>query len=431
VKIVALLFVMTAGVAAGQNLLVNPGAETGNITGWTDPDAAWGADAVITPHTGTKFFWPARRCIPQTTLYQDVDVSVWASQIDAGSQYLHLSGWLANWDQYPHDQATLAIQALDSNTQQLLYLSRSHRSPAWTQYAIDARIPTGTRTLRVLLTATRFVGSDNDGYFDDLSLVVDANAPAAFVTITPAGGQPFVPVGGTLQLTAVTSGGSDSSYVWYSSFPAVATVDANGLVSASKPGRFFVQAEGTTTHAFGNIELVAHEADSIIIVKPASGEMWEAGSTTSITWSVLGSVPAGTLSLSTNGGSTWTSIASIPDTGVGYYDWTVPATTVPLNACLMKMTWTGGVSVSGIFTITPEAPPEVRITGISRSGTDVVLQWSANKTGLLYAVESCTQLNAGAWSSVQPTSQWWITGNVWTNRQATDERRFFRIKAKQ
>jgi hypothetical protein len=351
-------FTMALGTAAvvPQNLLVNPGAETKNTTGWTDPDGAWIGIydySYPKPHSGVSFFWPGARGTPQTTLYQDVDVSSQAAGIDSGLAYLHLSGWLDVWDYSPYDQATLGIQALNSSAQQLLYVSRTHRSPAWTRYAMDAPIPSGTRTLRVALTSTRFSGDDNDGYFDDLSLTVDTNPPTAFVTIAPAGGQPLVEVGRTLQLTATTTGDVDSGYAWQSSFKAVGTVAANGLVTALQPGRFFVQAEGATTHTLGIIELVAHAANSIIITQPASGTAWESGSLRTIEWNTIGSVPAGTLYYSTNGGAAWTLVASIPGLGVGRHDWTVPSTDMPLNSCAIKMTWAGGEAVSGIFSIVP------------------------------------------------------------------------------
>lgn len=211
-----------------ENLLINPDAETGDTQGWIDLDDAWSADDVITPHGGDYFFWPARLDIPYTQMYQDIDVSEYAPDIDSGNAYLHLSGWLANWDQYPHDRATLAIEALNASGQQLLYLSRYHRSPVWTYYQIESQIPIGSRTLRVLLIATRYVGSDNDGYFDDLCMEVNTNAPDVFVTITPEGEVPEVAVDSALQLYATTIGGFDSTYIWSSSFEAVATVDDSG-----------------------------------------------------------------------------------------------------------------------------------------------------------------------------------------------------------
>ncbi|MEI6972627.1 MAG: hypothetical protein WCL44_14060, partial [bacterium] len=75
--------------------------------------------------------------------------------------------------------------------------------------------------------------------------------------------------------------------------------------------------------------------------------------------------------------------------------------------------------------------PEVQITGIQRAGTNLVLAWAASTTGLSYTVEFCTNLSDGAWSPVQPTSQWWITCNVWTNTEEMTQRQFFKLKGQQ
>lgn len=125
-------------------------------------------------------------------MYQDVNISGSATDIDAGKVSFHLSGWLANYDQPPHDRATLAIGALDSSNNQLMYISQDHRSPTWTNYSIENKIPYGTRTLRVFLKATRFVGSDNDAYFDDLSLEIKNADPkgASLASILMLLGEP-------------------------------------------------------------------------------------------------------------------------------------------------------------------------------------------------------------------------------------------------
>ena len=339
-----------------ENLLINPDAETGDTQGWVDLDDAWSADDEVTPHGGDYFFWPARLDIPYTQMYQDVDISEYASSIDSCNAYLHLSGWLANWDQYPHDRATLAIEALDTNNQQLLYLSRHHRSPVWTYYKIESKIPAGSRTLRILLIATRYVGADNDGYFDDLCLEVDNNAPDVFVTITPEGGVPEVAVGSTLQLYATTTGGVDSADIWSSSFNAVATVDESGLVTAHQTGRCVIQAEGTSTHAVGYLEIVAYSPNYVIFTHPQSGEKWEGGTNHDITWELIGSIDSGTLYYSTTGGSEWTEIDQIPDLSVQQYSWLVPDTDEILNDCIIKMVWDGGEATSSVFSIVPSKP---------------------------------------------------------------------------
>ncbi len=336
-----------------QNLLVNGNAETGDTQGWIDPDDAWSAASDITPHEGAYFFWPARLDIPYTEMYQDVDVAAYSASIDAGIAWFYLSGWLANWDQYPHDRATLAIEALNGNGEQLMYLSHDHRSPVWTEYQIDSQIPQGTRTLRVHLIATRFVGSDNDGYFDDLALEVSSTAPTTYVTVSAAGDINELPVDGTLQLTAETTGGSDAGYIWSSSFDAVATVDTNGLVRAHQAGKFSIQAVGKNTTKMGFIELTAYNPEDIIFLTPESGAKWQGRSLQEITWEVKGTVASGTLFYSLSGGSAWEEIAATDSVATGHFFWMVPDTNEAFNNCYLKMAWSGGESVSSKFSIVP------------------------------------------------------------------------------
>lgn len=336
---------------AGNNLLINPDAETGATQGWTDPDNAWSADNEVTPHGGNYFFWPQRLDLPNTMIYQDINVS----GFNAGTAYLHLSGWLANYDQYPHDRSTLAVEALDSNNGQLLYLSRYHRSPSWTYYRIDAQIPAGTVILRVYLIATRFVGSDNDGYFDDLSLEVDNVAPTVAITVTSEANVKEIIEGGTLQLSAASTDSADSSYIWTSSFDAVASVNEKGLVSAHKAGRAVIQAEGNSSHATGYLEIVVYSSNSLIFTNPQSGVKWGSGTNQNISWELKGSLVSGTLFYSTKGGAEWIKITDISDLTVRQYSWLVPDVNTVMNDCVVKMIWSGGEAVSSVFTIFPKA----------------------------------------------------------------------------
>lgn len=339
----------------GQNLLINPDAETGDTQGWIDPDDAWSAAHDITPHGGNYFFWPARKDIPYTQMYQDVDVSAYASQIDAGNLWYNLSGWLANWDQYPHDRATLALEALNGNREQIMYVSRDHRSPVWTEYQLEGQLPAGTRTLRVHLIATRFVGSDNDGYFDDLSLTLNNNAPSIYVTVSAPNEVKEIPVDSTLQLTAQTVGGTDDAYYWSSSFEAVATVDSNGLVTAHQSGRFTIQAVGKNTGKTGYLELTAYNTNDIIFTTPGSEEEWTANATHEIRWEIKGNVNSATLSYSCNGGVDWIEIAQIDSLQSGHFFWLVPDSSTRLNDCYLKLNWSDGEAVSAKFSIVPNA----------------------------------------------------------------------------
>ena len=56
------------------------------------------------------FFWPSKKDIASTRIYQDVDVS----KIKSGT-YMCLSGYFANYDQSPHDLATLRLDYMDKN----------------------------------------------------------------------------------------------------------------------------------------------------------------------------------------------------------------------------------------------------------------------------------------------------------------------------
>jgi len=370
-----IIFVLTIPVFlyAGTNLLSNPDAETGTIQGWTDPDDVWDAASEISPHGGSYFFWPSRGALPNTYIYQDIKVSNYSSDIASGSAYFHISGWLANWDQYPHDRSTLAIEALDSNGNQLLYLSRHHRSPTWAFYKIEENIPATTETLRVYLIATRFVGTDNDGYFDDLTLEVDTTAPNVFVTVTPASGTAEVEEGSTLQLSAASTENADSSYTWSSSFEAVATVDENGLVTAVKAGRATIQATGKTSGAVGALEIAVYSSNDIIFSSPKSGDKWTSGSIQTISWSLKGNIDSGTLYYSTNGGVDWTKIDDLTDLSIGQYAWTLPVVSQIENNCVLKMDWGGGEAQGSIFTIETSSSTtsecKINIKDISVSGT--------------------------------------------------------------
>ncbi len=352
-QIIFVVFVSLSLTVNAQNLLLNPDAESGDTQGWIDVDDAWSASNDIAPHSGNYFFWPSRLDIPYTELYQDVDMAVYSASIDAGESYFSLSGWLANWDQYPHDRATLAIEALNGSNEQIMYLSHDHRSPVWTKYQIEGQIPQGTLVLRVHLIATRFVGSDNDGYFDDLSLEISTTAPTTYVTVSAENDETELPVDGTLQLSAETIGGSDAGYTWSSSFDAVATVDTTGLITAHQAGKFTIQAVGKSTAKMGFIELTAYNPEDIVFHTPETGVTWESTSLQEITWEVKGTITSGTLFYSLTGGSDWNEIVAIDSVVKQHYFWTVPDTNETFNNCYIKMTWDEGESMSAGFSIVP------------------------------------------------------------------------------
>lgn len=338
------LIVIVSSLSA-RNLLVNPDAETGTDSGWTDPNGQWDASAEVTPHGGAYFFWPKHGPVDNTYMYQDVPVT-----IGSDSLYFHLSGWLCDWDQYPHDRATLAIKALDVTGAELAYFQSEQRNPVWIKHVINAPIPAGTKKLRVLLIATRFVGTDNDAYFDDLSLTVDTNKSPTII-ISAVGNAKMVATGATLKLTAVTTGAVDSSYDWSSSFPSVATIDSTGRVSGVASGHVFLQATGRQSGVVGIYELSVTQLDDILFTAPVNSTVFQAGKISTITWQVIGTVTTGELWLSRDGGVNFTSIAGNITCSNGTYAWNIPTDSVDQRQCVIKMSWVGGSSISGTFSI--------------------------------------------------------------------------------
>jgi len=217
-----------AAVPAG-NLLVNGNAETG--TGSSDssttapvPIPGWTTTPNITEHTydpagsaafpdvnasaaiggGMQFFAGGPDNATDNTVEtatQNVDVSAAATEVDAGTVTATLSADLGGFSTQGDNAAVTAsflasagaqlgtltigpVTAADrNNTTQLL-----HRSASGT-------VPPGTRTVHVVLTATKTDGAYNDAYADNLSLTL-AGSSGAPPTPTPV-------IGKTLNATAV------------------------------------------------------------------------------------------------------------------------------------------------------------------------------------------------------------------------------------
>lgn len=212
-----------ANIKAEGNLLINGNAES-EMLGWTDPDNLWYPSADVTPKEGNFFFWPSKGGCETSYIYQDVDVSSYAV-----GTWVELSGWLANWDQSPHDEAILQLEFLDAQGRVLGQHARAQRNPQWTEHAIQTQIIKNTTTARVKLIAKRYVGTDNDGYFDDLSFrVLSSNYQKVYVT----GKTATAKSGDIIQLKANNGTTTNAaSFKWSSSYDAMATVDGMGRVT--------------------------------------------------------------------------------------------------------------------------------------------------------------------------------------------------------
>ncbi len=230
------------------NLLINGEGES--IEGWNDPNGdLWGASAEVTPFSGEYFLWPVKGAIgteadDESYIYQDVDISA----ASAGDTVI-LSAYLANWNQSPNDRATLMLSLLDSSENVLVKDYRMQRDPEWQQHSIFLKVPAGAKTARITLIATRFVGSDNDAYFDKMSFMISKkNYQLVYIT----GDKEKAMEGEKVHCVADNGVSTNpSDYEWSTSYQSVATVDEDGVVTMLTSEEVGVYAKDKKTGIVG------------------------------------------------------------------------------------------------------------------------------------------------------------------------------------
>lgn len=181
----------------GSNLIVNGDAEGSSgapddltvlpPVGWTASPhftvvqygAGGGFPALSSPgpaSRGTNFF-AGGPAVAQSSATQRIDVSGDALVIDQKATYL-LSGYFGGYED-KGDTAVLTIRFFNSGGTSLgsthigsVTPQQRHDVTGLLRRSVSGRVPVGTRYIDVALTMTRETGSYNDGYADDLSLVM-------------------------------------------------------------------------------------------------------------------------------------------------------------------------------------------------------------------------------------------------------------------
>jgi hypothetical protein len=193
----------------GQNLIVNGNAESGagdpdgstpvtTIPGWTiaggrfdviqyqQDNGSYPAATDPGPTDRGKNFFSGGPDDDVSTGTQVIDVSQAATVLDTGAASYLLVGWLGGFEGQD-DHAVLSIQFADASGKILgqaqigpvLAADRSDLTELILRTA-QGKVPTGTRKILVTLTMTRVSGAANDGYADNLSLVLAASVPSSF-----------------------------------------------------------------------------------------------------------------------------------------------------------------------------------------------------------------------------------------------------------
>ena len=166
-----------------ENLIVNGSAELPKYDsvplGWTSISGHWqSVEGDSNKHNyslaqqGKYHFFEGQDA--HGILQQDVNLENYASQIDAHKQQFIFTGYVRSFPQTPADQAQIIITGLDKSKNKTLYTFNTDtisNVDKWQQIKDTFLAPASMRFLRIQLIAQRRNGADNDGYFDNISLI--------------------------------------------------------------------------------------------------------------------------------------------------------------------------------------------------------------------------------------------------------------------
>lgn len=165
------------------NLLQNGDAESG-ISNWIgDIESLIDNECGSVPvYEGTNFFAIGGVCVNEQAAglaSQIIDVSIYSTEIDDDKCLVEYSGYLRTWGNN-NDLPEMYVEFLDVNNT-LLGTSTvlSNTTPEWLLQSSHNSVPAATRTIRAVLKGTRLAGTDNDSYFDSLSVqLIESDCPS-------------------------------------------------------------------------------------------------------------------------------------------------------------------------------------------------------------------------------------------------------------
>ncbi|MCF7996474.1 MAG: hypothetical protein K9L32_07805 [Chromatiaceae bacterium] len=170
------LGVLTAPTSALANLIVNPGNEDplvgGEISGWTEVIGSnWTQrSSNPAPFEGNNYFFAGVGALGE--LAQSIDVSAYSASIDSGLQNFFFEGYVRSFNQSPTDTTQIIVEFLDISSVALDSFDSGpfSNTSSWHLVADSRFAPALTRSISIRLISDRNSGSNNDGYFDALSL---------------------------------------------------------------------------------------------------------------------------------------------------------------------------------------------------------------------------------------------------------------------
>ena len=189
------VFAKYTDLKASNNIILNGDFEAGDLTGWytSQPDPSVVLNGTFGIDSFGSHFYRAGQTELSEVL-QEIDISDLSSDIDSGVAVATLSGYLGSWS---NDDiivieaaffnltsedlgSTISISAV--NNPLLNSGSLGLTNPGNLETTIGD-IPVGARSIIMRVSSNRTLGSDNDGYADNLSIVVSVPEPSTYALI--------------------------------------------------------------------------------------------------------------------------------------------------------------------------------------------------------------------------------------------------------
>ncbi|CAL2083067.1 conserved protein of unknown function precursor containing a type A C-terminal secretion signal [Tenacibaculum sp. 190524A02b] len=224
-----------------ENLLLNGGGESG-VTNWTGDIESLQSNACnsIPVYQGSRMFAVGGICAnekAQGIAKQTISVEQYTSDIDNLTLEVKYEGFLRSYS--GTDKPEMYIEFLNANNTIIgTSASITNKTAVWTNVTNKEIIPQGTRRLVAVLKGTRNGGTDNDSYFDNLSVLLTKPSSCGIVSCEEASASATNCLPCNVSNLIVNNGAENATNNWIGDIESLASGDCYS-VEAYKGQRQF------------------------------------------------------------------------------------------------------------------------------------------------------------------------------------------------